>query len=217
MESSAAGSQPNKLAEASIAILPVAYLPPLNQMALMLKHNEVIWDTHEYFHKQFYYNRCMIYGPNGAQKLTIPIHKRFEKTPLKDILIAQEIPWQKIHWRSFEAAYRRSPYFEYYEEEFYPLYWEHEPTHLLDWNIRLFEVVCKLLQADIKLSFTTSYEPAYDTVADYRPLASPQEPIEEQENKYQQVFEERHGFIPNLSIIDLLFCEGPHAKDYLLS
>lgn len=217
MEPSAAGSQPNNLTEATTAILPVAYLPPLNHMAIMLKHDEIKWDTHEYFHKQFYYNRCMIYGPNGAQKLTIPIHKRFEKTPLKDILIAQEIPWQKIHWRSFEAAYRRSPYFEYYEEELYPLYWEYEPTHLLDWNIKLFEVVCKLLKTEIKLSFTTSYEATYEGATDYRLLASPQEPVEEKENKYQQVFEERHGFLQNLSIIDLLFCEGPHAKDYLLS
>jgi hypothetical protein len=159
----------------------------------------------------------MIYGPNGEQKLAIPIHKRFEKTPLKDILIANETSWQKIHWRSFEAAYRRSPYFEYYESDLYPLYWEYEPKYLLEWNHKIFETVSKLLKIDVKLGFTTEYHKTYGDVIDYRKFASPQEPVTMKEIKYQQVFEERNGFLTNLSIIDLLFCEGPHAKDYLLS
>ena len=183
----------------------------------MATHATVQWDIHEFFHKQFYYNRSMIYGPNGAQKLTIPVHKKYEKTPLKDIQIGYELPWQKIHWHSFEAAYRRSPYFEYYEEELYPLYTEYEPTFLVEWNHKLVEVICKLLGIEIKLSFTDSYSKTYDDLADFRSLASPQSESNINLKKYHQVFEERPGFIPNLSIADLLFCAGPHAKDFLLT
>lgn len=217
MESSAVGSHPNKLLLTK-AILPVAYLPPISHFAAMLNHTNVIWDTHEFFHKQFYYNRCVIYGPNGQQKLIIPVHKRYEKTPIKDIKIGYETPWQIIHWRSYEAAYRRSPYFEFYEDELSPLYLEYTPTFLLEWNLKLFQLACKLLGVEIKLSFTDSYSKTYEDMADYRNLASPVNTLEETKPiKYTQVFEERHGFLDNLSIIDLLFCEGPHAKDYLLN
>jgi len=217
MNSSATSSQESKLIQDSAAILPVTYLPPISQFIIMASHKEIVWDIHEFYHKQFYYNRCMIYSPNGEQKLAIPVHKRYEKTPLKDIIIADETPWQKIHWRSFEAAYRRSPYFEYYEGELYSLYWEYKTKSLLEWNIKLFEVACKLLKLDIKLSFTTAYNKSYEDAADYRKLASPQEPVSLNEIKYHQVFEERFGFLSNLSIIDLLFCEGPHAKDLLIN
>lgn len=213
----AAGYHLNNLTQVLPAILPVAYLPPINHVAAILAHNEVKWDVHEFYHKQFFYNRCVIYGPNGAQKLTIPIHKRYEKTPLKDILTGYETPWQKIHWRSFEAAYRRSPYFEYYESELYPLYFEYEPKYLVEWNVKILEVVCKLLETKFNLSFTTEYLKAHPDAADYRNLASPQDTSTFKNIKYQQVFEERHGFISNLSIIDLLFCEGPRAKELLVN
>jgi len=217
MELSKTGSQQSKLTQTSSAIFPVAYLPPINHFIAMLAHEEFKWDTHEFYHKQFYYNRCNIYGPNGTQTLTIPVHKRFEKTPLKDITIVDETPWQKIHWRSYEAAYRRSPYFEYYEGELYSLYWEYKAEYLLDWNIKLLEIVFKLMETNLKLSFTDEYFKSYENLADYRNLASPQEAVITKEIKYQQVFEERNGFIPNLSIIDLLFSEGPHAKELLIN
>jgi len=217
MDLSKTNSQQSKSVPASLAIMPIAYLPPLDHFAAMLSHDEVKWDSHEFFHKQFYYNRCVIYGPNGEQKLTIPVHKKYEKTPLKDIIIGYETPWQKIHWRSFEAAYRNSPYFEYYEESFYSLYWEHTPKYLVEWNMKILEVVFGLIGIDIKPSFTSEYIKSYEAAADYRNLIIPNEETNLKEVKYHQVFEERHGFIPNLSIIDLLFCAGPHAKEYLLN
>ena len=118
-----------------------------------------------------------------------------------------------------ETSYRRSPYFEYYEEELRPVYENFKPEFLVEWNIKLFEVVNKIIEANIKLSFTTEYHKQYDDINDYRELAAPQvlaaKPVKQ--IKYQQVFEERHGFIPDLSIIDLLFCEGPHLKSLLIS
>jgi len=186
-------------------------------MRAMLNHEDIKWDIHEHYHKQFFYNRCVIYGPNGAQKLTIPIHKKHEKTALKDIEIGYETDWQRIHWCSFEAAYRRSPYFEYYEDAFRPLYLDYTPTHLVEWNIKMLEVVCKLMEIDFKPVFTAEYLKKHPDVQDYRNLAIPNENVQGKEVKYLQVFEEKHGFIPNLSIIDLLFCEGPHVKTLLLS
>jgi len=202
------------------AIIPVAYLAPLPHYAAMLTHAENKWDIYEHFHKQFYYNRCMIYGANGPLKLIIPLQKRHVKTALKDVKIKYEDNWQVLHWRSLEASYRRSPYFEYFEHELNPLFnGTYQPELLVDWNKKLFETVNKLMQVEIKLSFTTEYFKEYADADDYRKLASPAR-IEAEAGKavkYQQVFQEKHGFLPNLSIIDLLFCEGPHAKQLLLS
>ncbi len=181
----------------------------------MLGNANVKWDIYENYHKQYYYNRCVIYGPNGAQKLTIPIHKKYEKTPLKDIVISYEMDWQKIHWRSFEAAYRRSPYFEYYENELSLLYSDYEPKTLVEWNMKVLELVCSLMDMEFKPAFTSEYIKEYTDVKDLRSLAIPA--LNPNFNlKYTQVFEERYGFLPDLSIIDLLFCEGPHAKELLV-
>jgi len=200
-------------------ILPVAYLAPLPHYVAMLTHAEVKWDIHEHFHKQFFYNRCVIYGANGPLKLIVPLQKRTKKTPAKEVKIKYDDPWQILHWRSFEASYRRSPFFEYFEHELSPLYnGEYRPELLLDWNVKLFETINKLMQLNIKLSFTTEYFKTYEGIDDNRQLASPgvMEQEARKDIKYIQVFEEKHGFLPNLSIIDLLFCEGPHAKQLLL-
>ncbi|HXP51225.1 MAG TPA: WbqC family protein [Bacteroidia bacterium] len=202
----------------TVAILPVAYLPPLPHYVAMLAHSEVKWDIHEHFHKQYFYNRSIIYGANGPLKLIIPLHKRHEKTPLKEVKIKYEDNWQALHWRSLEAAYRRSPYFEYFEHELEPLYTNYEPELLIDWNRKLFETVNKLMQAEVKLSYTAEYLKTYEQADDCRSMSSPAQMQLQasKEVKYQQVFQEKYGFISNLSIIDLLFCEGPHAKQLLV-
>jgi hypothetical protein len=203
----------------SLAILPVAYFPPISHYAAMVNHAEVQWDIYEHFHKQFFYNRCVISGPNGTLKLIIPINHSGERTPLKDVRIMNEYPWQKLHWRSLEAAYRRSPFFEYYEEILYPIYEEYKPAYLIEWNRKLFDAVNEIIKTDIKLSYTGEYHKTYENAEDYRALASPKVLAEKpvKEIKYQQVFEERHGFTSDLSIIDLLFCEGPHSTQLLLN
>jgi hypothetical protein len=201
-----------------LAILPASYLPPIPHYVAMLSHAETQWDIYEHFHKQFFYNRAIIYGANGPLKLIIPLQKRHEKTPLKEVKIKYTENWQTLHWRSLEASYRRSPYFEYFEHALSPLYsGDYQPELLIEWNKRLFETVNKLMQIDIKLGQTTEYNKTYNNADDYRNLASPAV-MDQQANKefkYMQVFEEKYGFIPNLSIIDLLFCEGTHAKQLL--
>ncbi len=214
MEPSEAASK-NKPAQ--VAIMPLAYFPPIKYFQLMLKHKSVVFDVHEHFHKQFFYNRCVISGPNGAQKLSIPIIHKGVRTALKDVRISYESNWRAIHWRGFEAAYRRSPYFEFYEHYFSPIYSDFKPTFLFEWNMKLLEIMNTIFGNKIHFSFTTEYIESYPHANDYRALAAPSvlaaNPI--QIPKYLQVFEERNGFINNLSIVDLLFCEGNNMLQYL--
>ncbi len=208
----------------SFAIFPVTYLPPVSHFALIQNYREIQWDIQEHYQKQFLYNRCNIYGPNGLQKLIIPIRKntaaraeaRQDRTALKDIEICYDSPWQKNHWRSLEAAYRRSPYFELYEAGLVDLYMgDYRPAKLVDWNIKLFGTVCLLMGIKLNTSFTSAYLKSYTEITDHRRLASPSAGTGVSLKKYHQVFEEKYGFLENLSIIDLLFCEGPHSKEYL--
>ena len=208
-------SHPKKTLATKV-ILPLTYLPPIEHFRLMCTHNEVVFDINEHFHKQFYYNRCEIYGANGQLKLSIPVIRRGHKQAIKDVKISYNSNWQILHWRSMEAAYRRSPYFEFYESFFSGIHTDFKPVFLADWNMKLLEVVLNLLKLKPSISFTTEYFKEYPEADDYRKLASPAEvsllpPIK----KYQQVFEERYGFLSSLSIIDLLFCEGNHAIEYL--
>jgi hypothetical protein len=199
-------------------ILPLSYLPPIEFYQIMLKHKSIILDINENFHKQFYYNRCVIYGANGALKLSVPIVKNHKKTPVKDIAIFYDQNWKTIHWRSIQAAYRRSPFFEFYEDEFQSLYVDSKPERLIEWNLKLFELVNKLMGIEMNISFTESYQKVYENATDYRSINLPNKKLVMplKEIQYQQVFQEKCGFIKNLSIVDLLFCEGHHSKQLLL-
>lgn len=198
--------------------MPLAYLPPIEFYHILLKYKNVVFDIHEHFHKQYYFNRCEIYGANGRLKLSIPIIKNHVRTPLKDASVFYEENWRIIHWRSLQAAYRRSPFFEFYEDAIAPVYLEYKPQKLVDWNIKLFEIINKLLDVTIHFSFTESYQKGYENAVDYRGLNLPKSNKIDaiKQIQYQQVFQEKYGFIENLSIIDLLFCEGHYAKQILL-
>jgi hypothetical protein len=198
-------------------LLSTAYLGPIVYYQQLIHAEEVWIERFEHFQKQTYRNRCEIYGANGKLDLTIPVEKHPEKTYTKDIRISTNNHWQKVHWRSIEAAYRSSPYFEYYEMEFTTLY-QQSYDLLFDFNIQLQKLVLTLLSIDTKIHFTERYEKkTVDT--DLRILISPKNKsltrLSFEPKPYTQVFSDRLGFIPNLSILDLLFNEGPHAKEYL--
>ncbi len=199
-------------------ILPLSYLPPVHFYQIMLKYQHVIFDIHEHFHKQYYFNRCAIYGANGMLKLSMPVKRNHDKTPLKEVAISYDSNWRIIHWRSLQAAYRRSPFFEFYESELQAIYMDYKPEKLIEWNLKLFGIVNSLLDIEINFSFTESYQKVYEGAADYRllnlPKTTPASNVKE--IMYLQVFQEKYGFIPKLSIIDLLFCEGRRAKELLL-
>lgn len=193
--------------------LPSAYLAPILHYALIAQNEKYAIDAHENFIKQSYRSRAEIYGANGKLKLIVPLQKRKNRTPMHAVEISYEEDWQRLHWRSFESAYRLSPYFEYYEEEFLPFYEEKKYTKLLDFNQALEDKISSLLQLDSAMQMTEKYE---EQEPDYRKLIHPkQSPLKTDFKEYIQVFTEKYGFIPNLSIVDLLFNLGPASKEYL--
>ena len=199
-------------------ILTTAYLASIQYYSKLLHYNEIFIEIQENFIKQSYRNRCKIYGANGELALTIPIKKDNPKTLTKDIVIDYDTNWRKLHWKSIESAYRSSPFFEFYEDDFRPFY-EKKFKYLVDFNIKIQNILLEHLEINTKIAFTEDYIHAYgDEVDDFREKIHPKrmhddsrfEPLE-----YVQVFQEKYGFIPNLSIIDLLFNEGPNAINIL--
>lgn len=194
------------------------YCAPIEYYALLLKQESIIIDVNENYVKQTYRNRCNIMSPNGKQNLTIPLVKAKRKQLMKNALIFNEENWQHIHWRSLEAAYRSSPYFEFYEDEFYGFYHDNTFTHLTEFNTTLHQKIVELLGIQITSETSSKYIESNNESVDYRNTISPRSD-EKLANfhHYIQVFEDRNNFIPNLSILDLLFNEGPNSVNYLKS
>lgn len=201
------------------AILSTAYLAPIQYYSKLKAYENCIIEQYEHFLKQTYRSRCEIYSPNGLLTLSIPLVKRNHRQATKDIKIAYEFNWQKLHWRSLESCYRRSPFFEYYEDDFYPFYHESKPEFLIDLNEQLQDKILNLLKLKTNYSFTSKYLDKYENADDYRQIISPKNTLSLDSKfnqiQYWQVFEPRHGFIPNLSIVDLLFNQGAKALEYL--
>lgn len=198
------------------ALLPIIYLGNIEYYSLLKNAENILLEKHEHHIKQTYRNRTEIYGANGKLKLIIPLDKRGDRTFVKDLRIDNNQLWQKLHWKSIESAYRSSPYFEYYEHEFIPFY-KKEFKYLIDYNLQLQERVLNLLEISVDLNFTESYQKEIESFIDYRSILNPKskDHTSFSPTSYMQVFEPKHGFIPNLSIIDLLFNEGPNAESFL--
>lgn len=181
-------------------------------------NREVLLERHENYQKQTYRNRCYIYGANGLQALVIPVLKQTHKGIL-DIRIDYKKKWQKIHWKSIESAYRLSPYFEYFAEDIAALYQKHVEL-LFEWNLLLLRIILTALDITTNIGFTKSFRASDDDPEDLRYSIHPKKHSNKQDPSfkvipYQQVFITKFGFIPNLSIIDLIFNEGPHARTVL--
>ena len=198
------------------AVFSSLYAGNLDFYSCLLKADQISIDVHENYVKQSYRNRCEIYGANGKLALIIPI-TRSSSTPMKEVKIDYDQNWQKIHWKSLESSYRSSPYFEFYEDKFIHLYEQKNIHYLVDFNMELLNIFLKLLDLDIELSYTDSYEKEIKNKLDLRSLIHPKMGTSQyyNENKYNQVFEEKMSFIPNLSIYDLVFNEGPAAVNIL--
>ena len=191
-------------------LLPTAYLAPISYYAILLQYPNCSIELYEHFIKQSIRNRCDIYGANGKLRLTIPKQRKgSSKTCIKDIQISYKQNWQKEHWNAIVSAYNSSPYFEYYKDELLPFFEEKE-EYLTSFNNKLQIVILSILQEEKKVKTTTEYLHQ----GDFSDLRNYNWKIEKQE-KYDQVFMEKQGFIPNLSILDLLFNLGPESADYL--
>lgn len=200
-------------------LLPTSYLGPLNYYSKLKKHEHCEIEQFEHLPKQTFRSRCTIYSPNGPLILSIPLVKRNQRQSMKEVRISYEYDWLKLHWRTLESAYRRSPFFEYYEDDFLPFYTTKKHDYLLDFNEAIQQKVLSLLKLKAKYLFTSEYIKTPTDKKDYRDLFSQKDPLQEDVDfevlPYMQVFETKHGFIPNLSIVDLLFNTGSKALDYL--
>lgn len=197
-------------------LLPCGYFPPISFFGYLVQH-EAVFEAHEHFVKQSLRNRCTILGANGPLNLLVPKVKGNSKQVVTESLIHDETDWKKLHWRSLEASYRNSPYFEYYEDDLKPFF-EKPHKHHFQTAIESVELIGKLLNTELRPEFTENYEPA-PSVLDCRNAWNKREyatnaPFTDFP-KYIQVFSDRQPFAPDLSILDLLFCAGPHSVDYL--
>lgn len=173
-------------------------------------------EKNEHLAKQTYRNRASIYSPNGKLDLTVPIIKGAKNhTKMKDVRISYDFKWQRLHWLSLETCYRSSAYFEFYEDELARFYHE-KFDFLFDYNLELLAWLNKKLKLPFELEVTSDYQNDIPAELDYRGMMNPKKAELQANNKpYYQVFEDRHEFLPNLSIVDLLFNQGPQAKLYL--
>ena len=195
-------------------ILYPSYFSPIIHYVVLAQYDNIVFEVEDHFQKQTYRNRCYIYGANGKQLLNIPVKHNNTTRKTKDIRIEYAFDWQKQHIKTIQTAYRSSPYFEFYEEDMLALFKE-KPKYLLDLNLRYQEQILELLQLDITFEKTIEYHKVYSNALDLRHVVNAKNEEYFSFSEYFQAFSNKHGFIENLSILDLLFMEGPSALTYL--
>nr|WP_315208924.1 WbqC family protein [uncultured Flavobacterium sp.] len=192
------------------------YFPSISHFAAMVQSENITFEIEDNFQKQTNRNRTYIYSPNGIQLLNIPVkHSKESHQKTKDIKIETDFDWQKQHFKSLEAGYRSSPFFEFFEDDIRPIF-EKKYTFLLDLNFDVFDILSKCFRIKQDYTTTTEYFHEVDTtiITDFRALVNGKKDLSVFES-YTQVFDDKYGFINNLSVIDLLFNEGKYAMDYL--
>ena len=184
----------------------------------MAQSERIVFEMEDNFQKQTNRNRTYIYSPNGIQLLNIPIkHSKETHQKTKEIRIENDFNWQKQHFKSLEAAYRTSPFFEFFEDEIRPIF-EKKHHFLMDLNFETMEFIAKCMRMKLDYGTTTEYFHKVDSneMLDFRNLVDGKKD-QSQFESYTQVFDDKHGFLSNLSVLDLLFNEGKYALDYLKS
>lgn len=192
------------------------YFPSIATFTTLVQ-NDVVWEAHDNFQKQTYRNRCYICTDKGKHMLNIPIKHvggNEGRQKYSDVEIENEYNWKKVHWRTLETAYRTSPFFEFYEDDIRPLY-EGNEASLYEFNMRTVQTVADIIGVEIPVEKTSTYELQPEKHSDARFLVEAKRELPIKMEPYTQVFGERHGFIPNLSVLDLLFNEGTNTLSYL--
>ena len=201
-------------------LLPTAYLGPIPYYRLMHRAADVSIEAWEHYPKQTLRNRCLIATAGGVQALTVPVVRPDNpKAPTRDIRISDHGRWRHLHWQALVSAYGMSPFFEYYADDFAPFY-ERPYTFLIDYNMALHSLVCELLDISPTVGLTEEYMPPESVTDDLREAFTPRQPRPEHPDlppprPYYQVFGRKHGFLPDLSIVDLLFNMGNESLLYL--
>ena len=196
-----------------MALFIPTYFSPISQYKALLNSNSITFEVEDNYQKQTYRNRCYIYGANGKQLLNIPvtIPKYSKKTKSKDILV-ENANWQKQQYKSLEAAYNHSPFFEFYKDDLRKIF-SKKYTYLLDVNLDSFKFIMDALELFKEYTLSKTYEET--KLNDFRNLADSKKKVEISTIPYIQMFDQKFGFLKNLSILDLLFMEGPNSINFL--
>ena len=192
------------------------YFPNIHQFTQIIKANNILFEVGDNYQKQTFRNRTYIYGANGKLGLFIPvIHSHKNRELFKDVKISYESNWMDLHLKSLQSAYRSSPYFEYFEDDFIKLYSEKE-KFLADFNIKCIRLISNLLDLDLDYKISGEYVEKTNDIIDLRDLSNARKEKKIDTPKYIQVFESKHGYINNLSILDLIFSEGPNSVSLIV-
>lgn len=201
------------------SLLSSAYCAPIQWFQKLNRYDAVVIEQHDNFLKQTFRNRCVIATANGTQTLTIPVEKSDgDKCLMRDIRISDHGNWRRLHWNALATAYGDSPFFDYYADDLRPFY-EQRFAFLLDFNMQMTAKLCELFDITPNISLSEEYVKDVESgVDDFREVIRPKHPMPDADfipKPYYQVYAQRHGFIPNLSILDLLFNMGNEAVFYL--
>ncbi|OUP30939.1 WbqC family protein [Bacteroides sp. An19] len=197
-------------------LLSSAYLAPVEYYTKLYAYDKVYVERFDHYAKQTYRNRCVIASAAGPLALTIPTEKSDEqKCLMKDVRISDHGNWRHVHWNAFVAGYKHSPFFDYYADEFQEFY-KRRYTFLYDFNAGLCQWICRQLDMQPCIVPTDDFCVSPEGVEDFRERIHPKKPFEANDPRfvpkpYYQVFDAQTGFLPNLSIIDLLFNMGPEG------
>ena len=187
------------------------YFPNIHQFTQIIKANNILFEVSDNYQKQTFRNRTYIYGANGKLGLFIPvIHTHKNRELFKDVKISYESNWMDLHLKSLQSAYRSSPYFEYFEDDFIKLYSEKE-KFLADFNIKCIKLISNLLDLDLDFKISNEYVEKTNDIIDLRDLSNARKEKKIETPKYIQVFESKHGYLNNLSTLDLIFSEGTNS------
>ena len=208
------------------ALLSSTYFGPVQWYQKLHRYDRCLIEQHDNFVKQTYRNRCIIPTTNGIQALSIPVScpqgSQLSKTPMRDVRISDHGNWRHIHWNALCSAYGESPFFDYYQDDLRPFF-ERKWTFLFDFNMEIILKMVELLDIRVKINLTTAFlsdasmaENATENslVDDFRDVIRPKHPGLDSDfmaRPYYQVYQQKHGFQPNMSILDLLFNEGNEA------
>ncbi len=218
-------------------LLSTTYFGPVQWYQKLYRYDRVFIERCDTFRKQTYRNRCVIAAANGAQALTVPVERAAGAQQVRDIRISDHGNWRHIHWHALLSAYSESPFFDYYADDIRPFF-ERKWEFLYDYNMEICRKMCELLDITPHISPTEQYVHADDlplygcetggsraetasisgAVADFRDAIDPKHPLEDRDfapKSYYQVYAAKHGFLPNLSVLDLLFNMGPEGIFYL--
>ena len=201
-------------------LLSTAYFPPVQYFSKYLMFNEIFIEQFENYIKQTYRNRCVVLGANGPVSLVVPVVKgRSKKIKIKDLKISYDTEWQRNHWRTIFSAYSSSPFFEFYKDDLHPFFVK-RTKYLLDLNLAIQKTLSNLLEMAPQRILTKDFEAIPANTVNFREAITPKKQKKKDDalfspREYTQVFSGKFGFVPNLSMLDLLFNEGPNSVNIL--